>query len=84
MGLMKKGAPLLSTKLRHVDIHQHWLRQEVQASRIQIDWVPTHQMPADGLTKPLPQQRHEEFIWQLGLVDISHLLGQSLTHEKGT
>ena len=82
VGLMKKEAPLLTTKLRHVDIHQHWLRQEVQASRIQIDWVPTHQMPADGLTKPLSRQRHEEFIRQLGLVDISHLLGHSFVHEK--
>jgi len=74
VGLMSKESPLLSTKLRHVDIHQHWLRQEVQASRIRIDWVPTHQMPADGLKKQLSRQKHEEFVRQLGLVDISHWL----------
>jgi hypothetical protein len=74
VGLMKKDAPLLTTKLRHVDIHQHWLRQEVQANRIQIRWVPTHEMPADGLTKLLSRQKHEEFIKQLGLVDVSRFL----------
>jgi hypothetical protein len=32
--LMTKDAPKLTTKLRHVDIHQHWMRQEVQEGRI--------------------------------------------------
>lgn len=59
-----------ATKLRHVDIHRHWLRQEVQAKRLRITWVPTAEMPADGLTKALPRQKHEVFIKQLGLVDI--------------
>jgi hypothetical protein len=29
-----KEEPELNTKLRHVDIHHHWLRQEVQVKRI--------------------------------------------------
>jgi hypothetical protein len=33
--------------------------------------VRTTDMPADGLTKALPRQRHEVFVRQLGLVDIS-------------
>jgi hypothetical protein len=66
--------PKLDTKLRYVDIHQHWLRQEVQAGRIDIEWMPTAEMPADGFTKQLPRQKHEEFVRQLNLVDISNLL----------
>jgi hypothetical protein len=31
-------------------------------------------MPADGLTKALPRQKHDIFIKQLGLVDISKRL----------
>jgi len=31
-------------------------------------------MPADGLTKALPRQKHEIFIKQLGLVDIATTL----------
>jgi hypothetical protein len=57
----------LTTKLKHVDIHRHWLRQEVQARKIQIRWVPTSKMPADGLT-----QNHEKFVKMIGLKDIGN------------
>jgi len=70
IGLMTKDLLKLTTKLRHVDIHKHWLRQEVQEKRLRINWVPTAEMPADGLTKTLPRQKHENFVRQLGLVDI--------------
>jgi len=66
--------PLLSTKLRHVDIHQHWLRQEVQEDRISVQWISTNNMPADGLTKPLTRQKQERFIQLLGLVEIKDKL----------
>ncbi|KAJ5394853.1 uncharacterized protein N7487_009156 [Penicillium crustosum] len=36
VGLLTKETPQLSTKLRHVDIHNHWLRQAVQAGEIAI------------------------------------------------
>ena len=31
-----------SIKLRHVNIHRHWLRQEVQNERIIIQWTPSN------------------------------------------
>jgi hypothetical protein len=68
--LLTKHGPELSTKLRHVDIHHHWLRQEVRDNRIKINWTPTAAMVADGLTKALPKQKHETFVHQLNLVDI--------------
>lgn len=61
--------PKIQTKLKHVDIHQLWLRQEVQNQRIQVSWIPTADMPADGLTKLLPAQKHGAFVRMLGLVD---------------
>ena len=64
----------LQTRLRHVDIHNHWLRQEYQAGRVSIRWLPTAKMPADGLTKALSRQKHEGFISLIGLVDISERL----------
>ena len=73
----------IDTKLRHIDIHQHWLRQEVQAGRINIKWIPTADMPADGFTKALPRQRHERFIQQLNLIDIKHLTASSSMQEPG-
>jgi hypothetical protein len=75
--LLTKETPKLDTKLRHIDIHQNWLRQQVQNQQIRVSWIPTNNMPADGLTKPLPREKHEAFIKQLNLVDIQHILNES-------
>ena len=72
--LLTAESPQLTTKLRHVDIHNHWLRQEVQRKNIYINWIPTAKMPADGLTKALPRQKHETFVRLLGLVNIKDKL----------
>jgi len=74
VGLVNKEDIKLNTKLRHVDIYNHWLHQEVQQKRLKIRWISTDKMPADSLTKPLQRQKHENFINMLRLVDISHLL----------
>ena len=63
----------LQTKLQHVDIHSHWLRQEVQRGSINIRWVPTKAMIADGLTKALPTAKHEAFVKMTGIEDQSKL-----------
>ena len=64
----------LQTKLRHVDIHSHWLRQEVQCGSINILWVPTKEMVADGLTKALSAGKHNSFVNMIGLEDQTSLL----------
>ncbi|KAJ5101017.1 hypothetical protein N7456_007069 [Penicillium angulare] len=74
VGLLTKEQPQLRTKLRHVDIHHHWLRQEVQAENITVQWTETNEMIADGLTKLLPRQKHADFVRQLGMEDIENLL----------
>ena len=74
--LVTEDSMKLSTKLRHVDIHNHWLRQEHSQQRVQFSWTPTRDMIADGLTKALPRQRHEQFVRQIRLEDISERLRQ--------
>ena len=76
--LLIKNAPQLKTRLRHINIHDMWLRQEVQEGRLHVNWIPTDEMPADGLTKALPRQKHEAFVRQLGLVDIRKLVESSV------
>jgi hypothetical protein len=56
--LLTKEAPKLDTKPKHVDIHQHWLRQEVQNKHIGVKWIKSEDMVADGLTKALPKEKH--------------------------
>lgn len=62
VGIVTKEHDKLHTKIKHVDIHQLWIRQEITASRINVKWVPTDCMPADRLTKILPKQKFAEFI----------------------
>ena len=45
--LLNKARPLLAMKLRHVHIHQHWLRDGVQNKSLSVQWIPTALMPAD-------------------------------------
>ena len=61
----------LLTKLRHVNIHNHWLRQEYAEQRVLFDWTPTRDMIADGLTKALSPQQHEAFVKLIKLDDIT-------------
>lgn len=66
----------LQTKLRHVDIHSHWLRQEVQRDSIQLKWMPIKRMIADGLTKALTPANFGIFVRMIGLGDESGLLNR--------
>ena len=68
--LLVEESTRLQTKLRHVDIHTHWLRQEVQRGAISIKWQETKQMMADGLTKALGKQPFNHF---LDLISIKNL-----------
>ena len=60
----------LNTKLKHVDIHNHWLRQEYQARHINVQYVESKSMIADGLTKALSLDNHRRFLDQMNLIDI--------------
>ncbi|KAM4058130.1 polyprotein [Hirsutella rhossiliensis] len=69
----------LKTKLRHVNIHNHWLRQEVANGTIEVTYTPSAELMADGLTKALQGPHFEAFVKQMGLEDVTSLLaGRSL------
>jgi hypothetical protein len=67
--LLVEESMKLQTKLRHVDIHSHWLRQEVQRGAITITWQETQKMMADGLTKALSRAVFQRFTEMIGLED---------------
>ena len=68
--LVKEEIGKLYIKLKHVDIHNHWLRQEHQQRRITVRYVESKSMIADGLTKALPLDSHRRFLDQMNLIDI--------------
>jgi hypothetical protein len=71
----------LQTRLRHVDIHNHWLRQEVRDKRITVDYTPSRDMIADGLTKALPRQAFDRFKSQINMVSIEHRIKERRSNE---
>lgn len=70
----------VNTRLRHVDIHNMWARQEHAKGSFEVTYLPTQQMPADGLTKLLSRQRFKHFVALVKLEDTGHIGHKS----KGT
>src|SRR5436189_4250419 len=69
--LIMEESMKLSIKLRHVDIHNHWLCQEYAERRVLFNWTSTRDMIADGLIKALSSQQHEVFVKLIKLNDIT-------------
>ena len=82
VNMLLKQEPRLNTRLRHVDIHNHWLRQEVEKGTVKPYWVGTKHMMADGFTKSLPKDAHEEFYRMLGMEDNSERLQEEKNKNK--
>src|SRR4029077_10092348 len=79
--LVNEEISRLRTKLRHVDIHNHWVRQEAREGRIAVDYTPTRQMIANGLTKSLPPSEFENFLKQVNLIDITSKITERRTED---
>ena len=58
-----------ATRMKHVRRCQHYVRDEVEAGRIELEWVPGNEQAADGFTKPLEKTAFEQFVDMLGMVD---------------
>ena len=69
VGIITNDHPQLTTKMRHIDIHHLWIRQEFHKGKISVSWVSTNEQPADGFTKALSLQNHRKFIQFLGLCE---------------
>lgn len=54
-------------RTKHIDIQHHYIRDEVDVERIELSYVPTAEMVANGLTKPLLSVKFNTFVKQLGM-----------------
>ena len=57
-------------RTKHIRIRHHFVRQMVYEGQIAIVYIPSADMPADGLTKPLPKHLLEKSVRLMGLVNI--------------
>jgi hypothetical protein len=51
----------------HIDIRHHFIREQVAANHISLQYMPTEDMLADVMTKPLSRDQHNTLIKRLGI-----------------
>ncbi len=54
-------------RTKHIDVRFHWIREEVSMKQLNIVYIPTAEMAADGLTKSLPASGFLEFRRKIGI-----------------
>ena len=59
--------PVFHSRTKHIDIQHHYICDEVAAQRIQLSYIPTNEMIADGLTKALTHVKFHCFIEQINM-----------------
>jgi hypothetical protein len=52
---------VLHNRSKHIDIRYHFIREEITAGRIHLQWIPTEEQRADILTKALPPRAFLKF-----------------------
>jgi hypothetical protein len=60
---------------KHIAVRYHFVRQEVEKRRLRLAYIPTDQMPADGLTKALKTPVHNRFVRLLTLSKEAVMVG---------
>ena len=54
--------PEFHARTKHIRVHYHWIRQVIKEQTVELLYVATENMPADGLTKPLERIKFEQFM----------------------
>jgi hypothetical protein len=60
--------PVMHSKMKHIPIKFHFLREQVTEKNIKVEYVGTKEQIADIFTKPLPRETFEYFRQKLGVV----------------
>ena len=68
--------PVKHSRAKHIDIQYHKVRELISDAALELNYIETSKMVADGLTKPLTLVKHEYFITMLGLAEKSKELAQ--------
>jgi hypothetical protein len=65
--------PEFHQRTKHIDIKHHFIWEHVAKGTIDLHYIQSAKMAADGLTKPLTAVKHTEFLKQLRMevIDVS-------------
>ncbi|KAI0992109.1 hypothetical protein K3495_g16077 [Podosphaera aphanis] len=61
--------PHLHERSKHIDICYHTIQDLAEQKKLEVTYIPTANMVADGMTKPLARIAHQRFREQLGVID---------------
>ncbi|GJY53472.1 hypothetical protein Tco_0445136 [Tanacetum coccineum] len=59
------------SRSKHIDIHHHFIREQVKNGVVKLYFVTTDYQLADIFTKALPRERFEFLLPQLGMKSMS-------------
>lgn len=59
--------PQFHARTKHISIQNHWICERIDGKEVALEYIPTDQQIADGLTKPLTKDRFLAFRAALGL-----------------
>lgn len=62
--------PQFHGKMKHIDIKYHFVRDQVQKERIQLEYCRSEDMLADMLTKPLPIPQFQRLRRMIGMTEL--------------
>lgn len=53
---------------KSIDIKYYWITEQIEKKEIQLEYIPSEELFADGLTKPLPPKKFRE--WRNRILNI--------------
>jgi hypothetical protein len=62
-----------SQKTKYINIRHHFIRDYINTKEINLKHVPTGEITADILTKPLPRPAFELLRSKLGLISLTNV-----------
>ena len=61
--------PGMKARSKHLRITLHWQKQIISEGRVELRQIPSRDMAADGLTKPLTRTGHDKMLQALHMID---------------
>lgn len=67
--------PMVQQRSRHIDVKYHYIREKVNDKLLELEFIPTKEMTADILTKPLPAPQFRKLRTKLGVLSLEGFQG---------
>ena len=64
---------MMHSKTKHIAINYHYLREQLRAKEVKLDYVPTKEHVVDIFGKPLPKDMFDYLRDSLGIVPLPRM-----------